>query len=77
MAIILGFLNTLGVVDIAGAGAVHICGAMSALVATLLLKPRLGRYDNQNTNNNNSNNKKSGTRMGNATNVLVGMFMLW
>nr|XP_022334652.1 putative ammonium transporter 3 [Crassostrea virginica] len=62
-----GFLRTLGVVDVAGAGAVHLVGGVSALVATLILKPRLGRYD-------------KGSKpppLGNPVSALIGMFMLW
>ena len=62
-----GFLRTLGVVDVAGSGAVHLVGGMSAFVAAALLKPRLGRYDN-------------GTKalpLGNPVSSLIGMFMLW
>lgn len=62
-----GFLAKLGAVDIAGSSVVHVVGAMAGLVATIMLKPRLGRYD-------------EGTKplaMGSPTNALVGMFMLW
>ncbi|XP_045215152.2 putative ammonium transporter 3 [Mercenaria mercenaria] len=66
-----GFLRTLGVVDIAGSGAVHLVGGVSAFVATFLLKPRHGRYrEGQKATEN-------PLPMGNPTNALIGMFMLW
>ena len=42
-----GWLRKLGVVDFAGAGPVHLCGAVSGLVGTLLLKPRLNKVERQ------------------------------
>ena len=62
-----GFLATLGCIDIAGSAAVHLIGAVSGLVATLLLKPRIGRYDGT----------ANSPAMGNPTNAMIGMFMLW
>lgn len=41
-----GFLNQLGVVDISGSGPVHLIGGASALAASIMLGPRLGRYKN-------------------------------
>ena len=38
-----GFLKKLGVVDVAGCGPVHLVGGVSALVASLMLKPRYSR----------------------------------
>ncbi len=61
-----GFLRRLGALDIAGAGAVHLVGGSSGLVATMMLKPRHGRFD-----------KKEAPPMGCPTNALLGMFMLW
>jgi ammonia channel protein AmtB len=62
-----GFLRRLGVVDVAGAGAVHLVGGVSALMATIILKPRLGRYDNG----------IKPLALGNPVSALIGMFMLW
>ena len=62
-----GWLRAMGAVDIAGCGAVHLVGGVSGLVATLMLKPRTGRFDP------NSPPK----HMSSPTNVLLGTFMLW
>ena len=56
----------LNALDTAGASAVHLVGGVSGLVATVMLKPRQGRYDGT---------EEHGS--GNMTNALVGMFMLW
>ena len=66
-----GFLRTLGVVDIAGSGAVHVVGGISALIATIILKPRLGRFYEGMKRDENP------LPMGNPANTLIGMFMLW
>lgn len=63
----IGFLAQMGVIDIAGSGAVHLVGGTSGLVATLMLGPRIGRYDKG----------SDPLPPGNATNAIVGMFMLW
>ena len=63
----IGFLAQLGVIDIAGSGAVHLVGGVSGLVATLMLGSRIGRYDKG----------VEPIPPGNATNAIVGMFMLW
>ena len=46
----------------------HIVGGVSALVATLMLKPRHGRFDN---------NAENTSGMASPTNVMLGAFMLW
>ncbi|XP_071537950.1 putative ammonium transporter 2 isoform X2 [Panulirus ornatus] len=62
-----GFLNKLGVVDIAGSCGVHLCGGASALVAAKMVGPRIGRYDDS----------EDPLPMGSPTNAILGMFMLW
>ncbi|XP_031564624.1 putative ammonium transporter 3 [Actinia tenebrosa] len=64
-----GWLKTMGVVDVAGCGPVHLVGGVSGLVATLVLKPRTGRYDKKGNPNK--------LTMASPTNVLLGTFMLW
>ena len=64
-----GFLQQMGCIDIAGSGGVHLLGGTSALVATLMLGPRMGRYTKDETTET--------LEAGNPTNCMVGMFMLW
>lgn len=40
-----GWLGSLGMQDFAGSTVVHLTGATAALVATVMLKPRLGKYN--------------------------------
>ncbi|XP_068752861.1 putative ammonium transporter 2 [Montipora capricornis] len=66
-----GWLKEMGVVDMGGASPVHLVGGVAGLVATMMLKPRLGRF-----------RRTTGVApwkhdMGCPTNVLLGMFMLW
>ena len=68
-----GFLKTLGVVDFAGSGVVHMLGGVSALVAALLLGPRHGRFDTPGQKDGHIQKRQPG----NPANAMVGMFMLW
>ncbi|XP_064620897.1 putative ammonium transporter 3 isoform X1 [Lineus longissimus] len=61
-----GWLANLGVIDIAGAGPVHLVGGVTGLISTLMLKPRHGRFDSVRA-----------PPMGSPTNAVLGMFMLW
>ena len=62
-----GWLRKMGAVDFAGCGAVHLVGGVSGLVATLMLKPRTGRF----------HANSAPIQMASPTNVLLGTFMLW
>lgn len=64
-----GWLYEMGAVDVAGCGPVHLVGGFSGLVATLYLKPRLGKFD--------ENNCPRPNPMASPTNVMLGTFMLW
>ncbi|XP_031555511.1 putative ammonium transporter 2 [Actinia tenebrosa] len=66
-----GWLKEMGVVDMGGASPVHLVGGVAGLVATLMLKPRTGRYILR------SSKKEWNHIMASPTNVLLGMFMLW
>ncbi|MNI18796.1 Ammonium transporter NrgA [compost metagenome] len=46
-----GWLAELGMQDFAGSTVVHLQGATAALVATILLKPRIGKYNKDKTSN--------------------------
>ncbi|KAJ8304978.1 LOW QUALITY PROTEIN: hypothetical protein KUTeg_018561 [Tegillarca granosa] len=58
-----GWLRTLGVVDIAGAGPVHLVGGLSGLIATIMLKPRYERFKTNDI-----------PPMGSPTNAILGMW---
>lgn len=64
-----GWLKELGAIDVAGCGPVHVVGGVSGLVATIMLKPRTGKFDQK--------GKPKAMPMGSPTNVLLGVFMLW
>lgn len=62
-----GWLRQLGAIDIAGCSAVHLVGGVSGLVATMMLKPRYGKFDAN----------APPKQMASPTNVVLGTFMLW
>jgi ammonia channel protein AmtB len=64
-----GFLKEMGVVDVAGCGAVHLVGGVAAIVAAIMLKPRKNKFD--------EHGKPRDMEMASPTNVLLGTFMLW
>ena len=53
--------------DFAGSGVVHLVGASSGLVATVMLKPRTGRYAPG----------QQWPALVNPVNAIMGTFMLW
>ncbi|CAJ0608177.1 unnamed protein product [Cylicocyclus nassatus] len=61
-----GFFYKLGVVDFAGCSAVHMVGGIIGLIATVYLKPRRNRF-----------NEDSVHQMSSPTNALLGTFLLW
>ena len=58
----------MGMIDIAGCCPVHLLGGVTGLIAAVMLKPRIGRYDAEG---------ERLTIMANPTNALLGLFMLW
>ncbi|NRD77973.1 ammonium transporter [Bacillus sp. BRMEA1] len=47
-----GWLSELGQQDFAGSTVVHLTGAMAAMAATMILKPRIGKYNKDGSANN-------------------------
>lgn len=63
-----GFLNTLGFLDFAGSGLVHLCGASAALAGVLVLGARKGKY---------SGGKINAIPGCNLPLATLGTFILW
>ncbi|MFH4981970.1 hypothetical protein AB6A40_008679 [Gnathostoma spinigerum] len=61
-----GFFFHLGVIDFAGCSAIHMVGGVIGLVATIYLRPRRNRF-----------NEDSIHQMSSPTNALLGTFLLW
>jgi Amt family ammonium transporter len=64
-----GWLAQLGMQDYAGSTVVHLTGATAALVATYLLKPRLGKY--------NKDGKPNAIPGHNQVYTVLGVIILW
>jgi ammonium transporter, Amt family len=64
-----GWLGALGMQDFAGSTVVHLTGATAALVATVLLKPRLGKY--------NKDGKPNSIPGHNQVLSVLGVFIIW
>lgn len=64
-----GWLATMGMQDYAGSTVVHLTGATAGLAATILLKPRLGKY--------NKEGKPNIIPGHNQVLSVVGVFILW
>jgi ammonium transporter, Amt family len=64
-----GWLGTLGMQDFAGSTVVHLQGAIAALVATVLLGPRLGKFNKDKTPNVIPGH--------NQVYTVIGGFILW
>ncbi|AIC96331.1 MULTISPECIES: ammonium transporter [Shouchella] len=64
-----GWLADLGKQDFAGSTVVHLTGAMAALAATILLKPRLGKYG--------KNGKVNDLSGHNQVYTALGVLILW
>ncbi|MFA9560690.1 ammonium transporter, partial [Evansella sp. AB-rgal1] len=64
-----GWLSELGKQDFAGSTVVHLTGAMAALAATIILKPRIGKF-----NKDGSANELAGH---NQVYTALGVLVLW
>lgn len=64
-----GWLSEGGFTDFAGSGIVHLCGGIAGLAGTIIIGPRIGRFDD-----NVDQNKFKGH---NIPLVVLGTFILW
>ncbi|MBO2942583.1 ammonium transporter [Paenibacillus sp. F411] len=64
-----GWLGALGMQDFAGSTVVHLTGATAALVATVMLKPRLGKY--------NKDGKPNSIPGHNQVYSVLGVLIIW
>ncbi|GEL09032.1 ammonium transporter [Salisediminibacterium halotolerans] len=64
-----GWLAGLGKQDFAGSTVVHLTGAMAALAATIVLKPRIGKYNKDGSANNLAGH--------NQVYTALGVLLLW
>ena len=64
-----GWLKELGVVDMGGASPVHLVGGVAGLVATLMLRPRTGRFEEG------SGSQPWKHKMASPSNILLGEWM--
>lgn len=63
-----GWLNKLGAYDFAGCATVHISGGAAALIACIMIGPRLQKYDSR---------IRNVCVMASPTNVMIGTLYLW
>ncbi|KAH9520286.1 ammonium transporter Amt3 [Bulinus truncatus] len=61
-----GWLNKMGVIDVAGDGPVHLVGGAISLVGTIMIKPRAKRFTPVDDH-----------EMGSPSGTLLGLFILW
>ncbi|WP_444684256.1 ammonium transporter [Alkalicoccus luteus] len=59
-----GWLAGLGKQDFAGSTVVHLTGALAALAATIILKPRIGKFNSDGTSNNLAGHNQVYTALG-------------
>lgn len=64
----IGWLRAIGAYDAAGACTVHLVGGVTGLVATIVLKPRSGRFEDEDVDLR---------EMGAPSTAILGLFMLW